>query len=256
MRAWRRSSTTSSRRRWDERWPARRPGLAAAGRGGRVPGLLPAAARFGFPVAPEQVRDFMQAVTLLGPRSMADIREAGLAILAPPPERRGEFDAHFRGFFYGEHVPRIEGEEEETDISDDGGAEQQQVEVRRAEEGGDHASGDERLGVRRFERDGAGLDRFGRALADALPRRRSLRHVSTSSRGHARPAALAARHRPRRRRRPLAAAAHPQDGAAPAARSHRRVRVDEGAYGGLPQAGARDRPGMPGARKCSPSEPG
>ncbi|TIW41354.1 MAG: VWA containing CoxE family protein, partial [Mesorhizobium sp.] len=57
--------------------------------------------RYGFPVAPEQVSGFMQAVTLLGPRSMIEIHEAALATLAPPPDRRDEFEAHFQSYFYG-----------------------------------------------------------------------------------------------------------------------------------------------------------
>ena len=37
--------------------------------------------RFGFPVVGEQAIAFMQGVTLLGPRSMEDIRQAALATL-------------------------------------------------------------------------------------------------------------------------------------------------------------------------------
>ena len=36
------------------------------------------------------------AIGLLGPRDLEDIRRAGLATLAPPPERRAAFDALFR----------------------------------------------------------------------------------------------------------------------------------------------------------------
>ncbi|MGT2466950.1 hypothetical protein ACVOMV_21480 [Mesorhizobium atlanticum] len=51
----------------------------------------------------------MQAVTLLGPRSMDDIYEAALATLAPSLDRRDEFEAHFRSYFYGDAKPSIEG---------------------------------------------------------------------------------------------------------------------------------------------------
>ena len=55
----------------------------------------------GFAVAPEQTTTFLSAVELLGPRSLEDIHRAGLATLAPPPERRATydhlFDIHFRG---------------------------------------------------------------------------------------------------------------------------------------------------------------
>src|SRR5690349_8584309 len=85
--------------------------------------------RFGFAVAPEQVAAFMQAVTLLGPRSMVDIHETALATLAPQPDRRGEFEALFRAWFHGEEAVTIDGEsEEETQVRDDGGAREQQGE--------------------------------------------------------------------------------------------------------------------------------
>lgn len=55
----------------------------------------------GFLVAPEQTTSFLAAIELLGPRSLEHIRRAGLATLAPPPERRATydrlFDIHFRG---------------------------------------------------------------------------------------------------------------------------------------------------------------
>ncbi len=44
----------------------------------------------GFAVAPEQTTAFLAAIELLGPRSLEDIRRAGLATLAPPPERRAD----------------------------------------------------------------------------------------------------------------------------------------------------------------------
>ena len=126
----------------------------------------------------------MQAVTLLGPRSMRDIHEAALATLAPAPDRRGEFDAHFRAFFHGEVEMFADGEnEEETQIKDDGGARREQVEIRRDEESGESASGSEQLGIRDFGRDDNTLAAFRRALPDALPMRRSFRTVRTPSRG-------------------------------------------------------------------------
>jgi uncharacterized protein with von Willebrand factor type A (vWA) domain len=55
----------------------------------------------GFMVAPEQTTAFLAAIELLGPKSLEHIRQAGLATLAPPPERRATydrlFDIHFRG---------------------------------------------------------------------------------------------------------------------------------------------------------------
>lgn len=140
--------------------------------------------RYGFPVAPEQVSGFMQAVTLLGPRSMADIREAALATLAPPPDRRDEFEAHFRSHFYGDAAALVEGDaDEETRIKDDGATDEEEIEVVRQEQGGELSSASEQLSVREFQRDRDGLAAFRRKLATALPARRSFRTVRTHARG-------------------------------------------------------------------------
>ncbi|AZO67435.1 MAG: VWA domain-containing protein [Mesorhizobium sp.] len=140
--------------------------------------------RYGFPVAPEQVSGFMQAVTLLGPRSMTDIHEAALATLAPPPDRRDEFEAHFQSHFYGNTAAVVEGEaDEETRIKDDGGSSDEESEVARQADGGELSSGAERLSARDFQRDGDGLAAFRRKLSAALPARRSFRTVRTHARG-------------------------------------------------------------------------
>ncbi|MER9583285.1 VWA domain-containing protein [Mesorhizobium sp. M0276] len=140
--------------------------------------------RYGFGVAPEQVSAFMQAVALLGPRSMADIREAALATLAPPPDRRDEFEAHFRSHFYGNASAMVEGDaDEETRIKDDGGAGREEIEVIRQQDGGELSSGVEQLSSRDFQRDDDGLAAFRHKLASALPARRSFRTVRTHSRG-------------------------------------------------------------------------
>ena len=55
----------------------------------------------GFAVAPEQTTAFLAAIELLGPRSMEAIRLAGLATLAPPPERRATYDRLFDLHFLG-----------------------------------------------------------------------------------------------------------------------------------------------------------
>nr|WP_292339949.1 VWA domain-containing protein [Mesorhizobium sp.] len=140
--------------------------------------------RHAFAIAPEQVIAFMQAVMLLGPRSMNDIREAALATLAPSPDRRGEFEAHFRGYFYGDAKPSIAGEEDdETRIKDDRGTYQDESLTVRQEKGGELSSGLEQLSSRDFPRDPDGLGSFRRRLASALPARRSFRTARTRSRG-------------------------------------------------------------------------
>nr|WP_244440048.1 VWA domain-containing protein [Mesorhizobium metallidurans] len=140
--------------------------------------------RHAFAVAPEQVSGFMQAVTLLGPRSMADIREAALATLAPTPDRRDEFEAHFQSYFYGNTSAMVEGEaDEETRIKDDSGANDEQIAAEQQEEGGELSSAMEQLSAREFRRDNDRLTAFRRKLASALPARRSFRTVRTHSRG-------------------------------------------------------------------------
>ncbi|OHV66303.1 VWA containing CoxE family protein [Mesorhizobium sp. LCM 4577] len=159
----------------------------------RPQNLRPAAAAFlgfarllrdhAFAIAPEQIASFMQAVTLLGPRSMTDIREAALATLAPSPDRRGEFEAHFRSYFYGDAKPPIEGEEDETRVKDDRGTREEENQVARQEKGGELSSALEQLSRRDFQRDADGLGQFRRKLASALPARRSFRTARTRSRG-------------------------------------------------------------------------
>ncbi|RVC63841.1 VWA domain-containing protein [Mesorhizobium sp.] len=139
--------------------------------------------RHAFAVAPEQATSFMQAVTLLGPRSMNDIREAALATLAPSPDRRIEFDAHFRSHFYGDVKPSIEGEEDETRIKDDRGTREEESQDPRQEKGGELSSAREQLSSRDFQRDADGLGAFRRRVASALPARRSFRTIRTRSRG-------------------------------------------------------------------------
>src|SRR4029079_19048256 len=105
--------------------PARRPDCG----GGRVSNelQLPRAARVfvsfvallrvnGFAVAPEQTTTFLAAIELLGPRSLEAIRQAGLATLAPPPERRATYDRLFDLHFLGSEAVDHAGAEEDEEI--------------------------------------------------------------------------------------------------------------------------------------------
>ncbi|MFT3987507.1 hypothetical protein [Aestuariivirga sp.] len=77
----------------------------------------------GFAVAQEQVVSFLDAVRLLGPRSMKDIEQAAAATLAPPRDRRGEFNALFRQWFWGDLADAAgAAQNDETQIRDAGGA--------------------------------------------------------------------------------------------------------------------------------------
>src|SRR5207253_10116930 len=69
----------------------------------------------GFAVAPEQTMAFLAAIELLGPRSLEQVRRAGLATLAPPPERRATYDRLFDLHFIGsEAIDRAGAEDEEV----------------------------------------------------------------------------------------------------------------------------------------------
>jgi uncharacterized protein with von Willebrand factor type A (vWA) domain len=140
---------------------------------------------FGFRVAPEQATSFIEAVGLLGPRSMDDIREAALATLATPPDRRAEFDALFRSHFYGDASVSVDARSDEEDVrvSDDDGVDLARQAPARQEEGGALSTAREQLGARSFDRDGPRLKAFQRALPSSLPTRRSFRTVRTASRG-------------------------------------------------------------------------
>ncbi len=69
----------------------------------------------GFVVAPEQTTSFLSAIVLLGPRGPEDIRRAGLATLAPPPERHAAYHALFDMHFLGADGPDFgEGEDDDA----------------------------------------------------------------------------------------------------------------------------------------------
>ena len=144
----------------------------------------------GYTVALEQTTAFLEAVNLLGPRSMEDIRQAALATLAPSPDRHHEFETLFGSYFYGDAGTPAKGEYEGHDqdkshVKDTGKERRDQTEGLREEEGGALSSSAERLTIRKFdaESENKELLRFRRALANALPMRRSFRTVRTNSRG-------------------------------------------------------------------------
>ncbi len=135
----------------------------------------------GFSVAPEQTTAFLAAIELLGPRSLWHIRQAGLATLAPPPERRATydrlFDIHFRG---NEAIERAEGEDDETvRLQEEGRGEDQPPLADEANESGRAAARAEALVERRFAQPSTSdaLRRLSREAARRLPRRRGHRRM-------------------------------------------------------------------------------
>jgi uncharacterized protein len=157
-----------------------------------IPGLPRAAQPFvtfpallranGFSVAPEQTTAFLQAVGLLGPRSIEDVRRAAHATLAPPPERRASFDLLFDYHFLGEAAPAIEGavdRDDEVQVRDEGRGEQEPLYSDEVNETGQGATFAEALSARRLsgEGDREALRRFARTAPDRLPRRRGYRRL-------------------------------------------------------------------------------
>ena len=134
----------------------------------------------GFSVAPEQTAAFLAAIELLGPSGIIDIRRAATATLAPPPERRAEFDALFDAHFLGATTTiatPAETEDDEVRVreGDRGGFDPPVTDQTR--ESGQAAATAEMLAARRFgpEPDDEVLRRFARALPARLPRRRGYR---------------------------------------------------------------------------------
>jgi len=137
----------------------------------------------GFAVAPEQTTAFLAAITLLGPRSLDHIRRAAHATLAPPPERREDFDALFDAHFLGAVALGRETAERDPDdmrVQEDrpGGLEPPASDA--SNEAGQAATAAEALSLRRF---GPGeeidtLRRFQRALREHLPLRRGYRRIA------------------------------------------------------------------------------
>ena len=155
-------------------------------------GTMPAPARhlagfppflrgFGFTTSPDQTVAFLQAVELLGPRGIDDVRRAAVATLSPPRERSGEFDALFRAWFHGEFAPVPRGSEDETEVRvhDEGRAVHEPADAPDFGESGQSATAAEMLGDRRFRAETSveRLRRFAREAPERLPRRRGLRRT-------------------------------------------------------------------------------
>ena len=133
----------------------------------------------GFAIAPEQTTAFLAGITLLGPRSLDDIRRAARATLAPPPERLAEFDALFSTFFAGQTVAApTEGEPDESrdevQVRDEGASLLEPPDADELNEAGAVATSAEALSARRFAALAPDdvLRRFAREAPARLPQRR------------------------------------------------------------------------------------
>lgn len=135
-----------------------------------------------FAVAPEQTTTFLAAIGLLGPDSIEHIKQAALATLAPPPERRATFDRlfdlHFRG---NEAIERTDdGEDDETvRLQEEGRGDEAPLLADEANESGLTATRSEALVERRFATTAStdALRRLAREAPRRLPRRRGHRRM-------------------------------------------------------------------------------
>jgi uncharacterized protein with von Willebrand factor type A (vWA) domain len=134
----------------------------------------------GFAVAPEQTTAFLAAVELLGPRSLDHIRRAGLATLAPPPERLATYHRLFDIHFIGHEQLTAEGAEDDeiVRLQEEGGGDEEPLLGDEANDSGLIATRSEALVERRFGQGTSGdaLRRLSREARSRLPRRRGYRH--------------------------------------------------------------------------------
>lgn len=138
----------------------------------------------GFAVAPEQTTAFLAAIELLGPRDLEAIRQAGLATLAPPPERRATYDRLFHLHFRGsEAVERGATDEDEAIVrlQEEGSGHEEPLISDDLNESGLTAARAEALVERRFPQSliGDALRRLSREAPRLLPRRRGHRRTRT-----------------------------------------------------------------------------
>ncbi|HZE60668.1 MAG TPA: VWA domain-containing protein, partial [Burkholderiales bacterium] len=135
----------------------------------------------GFAIAPEQTTAFLEAIELLGPRGPDDIRQAGLATLAPPPDRRATYDMLFRiHFLGGEEARGVEGEDEEVvRLQNEGRGDEEPPLADEANASGEMAVRTEALAERRFGPTGpsGALRRLAREAPTRLPHRRGHRRM-------------------------------------------------------------------------------
>lgn len=135
-----------------------------------------------FSIAPEQTSSFVEAIGLLGPKDMEDIRRAALAMLAIPKERQVEFDALFRAFFIGQTVAASATTDEDDDEVEAFEPDEGEAEIPEGEEvneTGAEATVAENLSQRGFAELGEDgiLAEFARRAPARLPRRKSYRRA-------------------------------------------------------------------------------
>ncbi len=135
----------------------------------------------GFPASPDRTLTLIEAVGLLGPRGIGNIRRAAHAVYGPGPDRQQMFDAVFDMVFLGRAIaaPALGDPEELPQSFDAGGFEDMPVPDDEDPSGGE-ATAAERLFARAISAgdEDTVLRSFTRALPGKLPRRASRRTMA------------------------------------------------------------------------------
>ncbi|NPU68308.1 VWA domain-containing protein [Bradyrhizobium sp. 83012] len=138
--------------------------------------------RNGFAIAPEQTTAFLAAIELLGPSSLDDIRRAGAATLAPPPERLATyhllFDIHF-GVTDAAALSDTDQQDDVVRLQEEGDEGVDPDSAQEQNESGLAATRTEALVARRLAATTAGnaLQRLARQARARLPKRRGHRRM-------------------------------------------------------------------------------
>lgn len=133
-----------------------------------------------FAVSPDQTIGWIEAIGLLGPRSIGDVRAAAVALMAIPREREDEFDALFQSHFHGMIIAAATSapDDEDVDAYEPTGATAEVEEADDEREAGAEATAVERLARRTLGTgDDDALRHFARHAPQRLPRRRSYRRA-------------------------------------------------------------------------------
>src|SRR5262245_29027587 len=146
-------------------------------------GFAPFLREHGFVVVQDQIIMFLAAVRLLGPAGMDSIRRAAHATLAPPPDRRREFDALFRAYFHEEAnalaIARSMAEED-APAKDGGSGMDEASDATKSNRSGEAATATEILSIRSFGEasEHEVLRRLRCEAPQKLPRRLSFRRAA------------------------------------------------------------------------------
>jgi len=138
----------------------------------------------GFSISPDQTIGFIEAVGILGPQGIEDVRRAAIALFAIPPDRMAEFDAIFKALYFGLNIAaEADSSDDEVDALEPSGG-QHEAEVQdSSESSGIEATDVERLKVRELSLASAEnvLLNFERNARDRLPERTSYRWNSAKA---------------------------------------------------------------------------